>query len=123
MRLSWGFAADAPRQLHVLWEDGDAPGVDRAQVGVLEERYSVRLGRLLQRQEGEGLEVHVVAFAPDAVGQLAYQALERPFADEQVGGLLVLADLAQSLRPRSASIYTRLRLPQILPPLPDFGST
>jgi hypothetical protein len=41
-------AADAARKLDVLREDGDALGVDGAQVGVLEETDEVRLRGLLK---------------------------------------------------------------------------
>jgi hypothetical protein len=39
--------------------DGDALGVDGAQVGVLEERDEVRLDRLLQGTDGRRLESQV----------------------------------------------------------------
>lgn len=39
--------------------DGDALGVDGAQVGVLEEGDEVRLDRLLQGTDGRGLEAEV----------------------------------------------------------------
>ncbi len=75
--------------------------MDGAQVGVLEERHGVRLGGLLQRQEREGLEAEVgeVAVGSEAVGDLADKALEWPLADEEIGGLLIPADLSQGLRP------------------------
>ncbi|GFH13542.1 uncharacterized protein HaLaN_09444 [Haematococcus lacustris] len=74
-RCLGSLAPDAAGQLDVLGHDGHALGVDGRQVGVLEQAHQVRLGRLLQRQHGAGLEAQL--------------------ADEQLGGLLVLADLAQ----------------------------
>ena len=73
----WGrrlraLAADAARQLHVLGHDGHALGVDGAQVGVLEEAHQVGLGRLLQGQDGGGLEAQV---GLEVLGDLANQAL------------------------------------------------
>ena len=48
--------ADAPCQLQVLRHNGHALGMDRAQVGVLEEPHEVGLGGLLERQDGGALE-------------------------------------------------------------------
>ena len=45
-------ASDAPGQLDVLGHDGDALGVDGAQVGVLEEANQVSLGSLLKIKKG-----------------------------------------------------------------------
>ena len=42
-------AADAARELDVLGHDGDALGVDGAQVGVLKQAHQVCLSGLLQR--------------------------------------------------------------------------
>jgi hypothetical protein len=44
-------AAYPPRELNVLLHDGHALGVDRAQVGVLEEVDEERLGGFLQRED------------------------------------------------------------------------
>ena len=80
------------RGLDVLGHDGDALGVDGAQVGVLEEADEVRLGRLLEGEDGGGLEAEVRL---EVLGDLADEALERELADQQLGGLLVLADLTE----------------------------
>ena len=84
-------AADAAGQLDVLGHDGDALGVDGAQVGVLEQAHQVGLAGLLQRQDGAALEAQVRL---EVLGNLADQALEGQLADEQLRALLVLADLA-----------------------------
>ena len=52
-------ATDAAGKLDVLGEDGDALGVDGAEVGVLEETDEVRLGSLLKRQHGVALEAEI----------------------------------------------------------------
>ena len=57
-------ATDAARQLDVLGHDRHALGVDRAQVGVLEEADQVRLRRLLQGHDGRRLEAEVGAELP-----------------------------------------------------------
>ena len=66
--------------------------MDRAEVGVLEEADQVGLGGLLEREHGGALEAQV---GLEVLGDLAHKALERELADQQLSGLLVLADLAQ----------------------------
>ena len=85
-------SADAAGELDVLGHDGDALGVDGAQVGVLEESDEVGLGGLLQGEDGRSLEAEV---GLEVLGDLADEALEGELADQQVGGLLVPADLAE----------------------------
>ena len=85
-------ATDAAGELDVLGHDGDALGVDGAEVGVLEEADEVGLGRLLEGEDGGGLEAEV---GLEVLGDLADEALEGELADEELGGLLVLADLAE----------------------------
>ena len=53
--------------------DSDALGVDRGEVGVLEERDEVRLGRLLERHHGGRLEAEVRL---EVLCDLANEALE-----------------------------------------------
>uniref|UniRef100_A0ACD6A0G9 Uncharacterized protein n=1 Tax=Avena sativa TaxID=4498 RepID=A0ACD6A0G9_AVESA len=83
---------DAARELDVLGHDGDALGVDGAEVGVLEEPDEVRLCGLLQRRHGGALEAEV---GLEVLGDLPDEALEGELADEQLGALLVLADLPE----------------------------
>lgn len=52
-------AAQPPGEGEIFGLDRHALGVDRSEVGVLEERDEVRLGRLLQRHDGGGLEAQV----------------------------------------------------------------
>jgi len=84
--------ADTTRQLDVFGHDGDALGVDGAQVGVLEQAHQVRLAGLLQRSNGGALEAQV---GLEVLGDLSHQALEGQLADQQLGGLLVPTDLTQ----------------------------
>ena len=67
--------------------------MDGAQVGVLEEADQVSLAGLLQSHDGGALEAQV---GLEVLGDLPDQALEGQLADEQLGGLLVAADLSQS---------------------------
>ena len=86
-------ATDAAGKLDVLWHDGDALGVDGAEVGVLKEVDEVCLGGLLEGRDGGGLEAEV---GLEVLSNLADEALEGELADEQLGGLLVAADLTES---------------------------
>lgn len=107
------FAADAAGQLDVLGHDGDALGVDSAQVRVLKEADEVGLGRLLLGRFRKGLGLgdvrHIRAnlegahscgleaqVCLDILCNLAHQALKRQLADQQLRALLVAADLAES---------------------------
>ena len=94
-------ATDAAGQLDVLGHDRDALGVDRGQVGVLEEADEVGLGGLLERQDGRRLEAQV---GLEVLGDLADQALEGQLADQEVGRLLVLADLAERDGSRAVTV-------------------
>jgi len=67
--------------------------VDRAQVGVLEEAHKVSLSRLLESEHGRALEAEI---GLEVLGDLTHEALERELADQQLGGLLVPADLTES---------------------------
>ena len=78
--------------MDVLGHDGDALGVDGAQVGVLEEGDQVGLRGLLQGKDGLGAEAQVVL---EVLGDFAHQALERQLADQQLSALLVLANLTK----------------------------
>ena len=63
-------ATDTAGQLDVLRHDGDALGVDGAEVGVLEEADQVRLAGLLERKHGQGLEAQVCGDTRTAARQL-----------------------------------------------------
>ena len=76
-----------------LGHDSDALGVDGAEVGVLEEANEVRLSGLLEGENRRALEAEV---SLELLGNLANQALERELADEELSGLLVSPDLAES---------------------------
>ena len=84
--------ADAAGQLDVFGHDGDPLGVDGAQVGVLEQTDQVGLAGLLESHDGGTLEAQV---GLEILGDFSHQALERQLADQQLGGLLVPADLPE----------------------------
>ena len=85
-------ATDAAGELDVLGHDGDALGVDGAEVGVLEEANKVSLSSLLKSEDSGSLEPKV---GLEVLGDLADEALEGELPDEELGGLLVPADLAK----------------------------
>jgi len=95
------FAADAASKLDVRREDGHTLGMDRAEVGVLEEADEVGLPGLLQGLDGVRLEAKIRL---KIVRNLAHQTLERKLADEKLGRLLVLADLTERNSARAEAV-------------------
>ena len=85
-------ATEAAGQLDVLALDGDALGVDGAQVGILEERDEISLDGLLEGADGRALEAQVRL---EVLGDLTDETLERQLADEELRRLLVATDLTQ----------------------------
>ena len=94
-------STDAAGELDVLRHDRDALGVDRAQVRVLEEADQVRLGGFLEGKDGRPLESEV---GLEVLGDLADEALERELADQELGALLVPADLTESDGPGAVPV-------------------
>jgi len=86
------FATDATGELDVLRHDGDALGMDGAQVGVLKQADEVGLARLLQGHDGRALEAEVRL---EVLSDLADETLEGQLADQQLGALLVTTDLTK----------------------------
>ncbi|OIW22072.1 hypothetical protein TanjilG_02635 [Lupinus angustifolius] len=86
-------SADAAGKLDVLGHDGDALGVDGAQVGVLKETNQVGLGRLLQGHDGAGLESQI---GFEVLRNFSNKALEGELPDEKLSALLVTTDLTKS---------------------------
>ncbi len=85
-------APDAAGQLNILGHNGDALGVNGAQIRILEEADEVGLAGLLEGPDGGRLEPQV---GLEVLGNLSDKALERELADEKLGGLLIAADLAE----------------------------
>ena len=94
-------ATDAASKLDVLGHDGDTLGVDGAEVGVLEEANEVGLRGLLERDDGRRLEAEV---GLEVLRDLADEALEGELADQQLRGLLVAANLAESDRAGAVAV-------------------
>ena len=98
---SGALTTDSAGELHVLGHDGDALGVDGAEVGVLEEANHVSLRGLLEGEDGGALETELGSVLR---GDLADEALEGQLADEELGALLEAADLAESDGARSEAV-------------------
>ena len=93
--------ANTAGQLDVFWHNGDTLGVDGAQVRVFKETDEVSLGGLLQGHDGRGLEAEV---GLEILGNLAHKTLEGQLPDEQLGALLVTADLTEGHGPGPVSV-------------------
>ena len=75
-------ATDATSELDVFGHDGDALGVDGAEVDVLEEADKVGFSSFLEGKDGGGLEAEV---GLEVLRNLAHEALEGQLADEELG--------------------------------------
>jgi len=79
--------------LDVFGLNGDALGMDGAEIGVLKEGDEVCLDGLLEGTDGGGLEAEV---GLKVLGNLTDKTLEGELADKELGGLLVATDLTES---------------------------
>ena len=86
------FATDTACKLYVLGHDGNTLGMDRAQVGVLEESNKVGLGCLLQCEDSRTLEGKVTL---EVLCNFPHETLEGQLADEKIGRLLVPTDFTK----------------------------
>jgi len=87
------FASDSAGQLDILGHDGHALGVDRAQIGVLEETDQVGLGCFLQGSDGGRLETKI---GLEILSDFTNQSLEGELADQKLRRLLVSPDFSES---------------------------
>ena len=90
------------RKLDILWLDRDTLGMDRGQIRVFKQPDQVGFGGFLKRTNGRGLESEIRL---EVLGNLTHETLERELADQELGGLLVSADLAE--RDCSGSFYIK----------------
>ena len=86
-------SADTAGQLNVLGHDGDALGVDGAQVGVFKQTNKISLASLLKSHHSGALETQV---GLEVLSDFSHKTLEGQLADQQLGGLLVTTDLTKS---------------------------
>jgi len=71
------------------------------QVRVLEQTNQVRLCRFLKSKDGSTLKAQI---SLEILSDFAYQTLEGCLADQQIGGLLILADLTKGDSSRTVSV-------------------
>ena len=90
---SRALSTDAGGELDIHGEDGDALGVDGAEIGILKETNQVGLGSLLESQNGGRQEAEVRL---EILGNLAHKALERELAQQELRRLLVPTNLTKS---------------------------
>ena len=84
-------APNAPHKLHVLREDGDAFAMNSTEVSIFEQTGETSLGGSLAGHYSLRLEAKV---SFEVLCYFPNQALEGHLAYEQLGRLLVLADLS-----------------------------
>ena len=87
------FSTDSAGQLNVLGHDGDALGVDGAQVGVFKQTNKVSLASFLKGHHSGALEAQIRL---EILSDFSHKTLEGQLADQQLGGFLVTTDLAKS---------------------------
>ncbi len=83
---------DTTSQLNILRHDSHTLGVNSAQVSILKQSNKISLGSLLQSQHRRALKPKI---GLEILGNLPHQSLERQLSDQQLGWLLVLADLTK----------------------------
>ena len=86
-------SADSAGQLNVLWHDGDALGVDGAQVGVFKETNQVSFASFLESHHSRALETQI---GLKILSDFSHKTLEGQLADEQLGRFLVPTDFTKS---------------------------
>ena len=86
-------SADSAGQLNVLGHDGDALGMDGAQVGVFKKTNEVSLASFLKSHDSRTLETQI---GLEVLSDLSHKTLEGQLADEQLGRFLVTTDLTES---------------------------
>jgi len=79
-------------KLNVFWHNRHPLGMDRAEIGVLEQPNKVRLSGLLESGDGGALEPEICL---EILCYLTDKPLKRELADQELGALLVLSDLSE----------------------------
>ena len=86
-------STDSAGQLNVLGHDGDALGVDGAQVGVFKQTNKVSLASFLKSHHSGALKTQI---GLEILSDFSHKTLEGQLADQQLGGFLVTTDLTKS---------------------------
>ena len=83
---------DTTSQLNILRHNSHTLGMDSTKVSILKQSHQISLTRLLQRQNSRRLKPQI---SLEILRNLPHKTLKGCLADQQVGGLLVLADLTE----------------------------
>jgi hypothetical protein len=81
-------SADATGQLNIFGHDRHTLGMNGTQVGVFEQSNKVGFRSFLKGEDSGRLEAKIIL---EVLGDFTNEALERSFADQEFGGLLVFA--------------------------------
>ena len=85
-------SADSAGQLNVLGHDGDALGVDGAQIGVFKQTNKVSLASFLKSHHSGALETQI---GLEILSDFPHKTLEGQLTDQQLSGFLVTTDLTK----------------------------
>ena len=94
-------SSDSSGQLDIPGHDGNSPGVDGTQVGIIKQPDKVCLHCFLETQYRRRLESQICLVV---LGDLSHQPLEGQLADQKCCGFLKLTDVLQSRGPRSVPV-------------------
>ena len=92
---------DSSCQEEILWHDGNSPGMDGTQVGIIKQLDKVCLHCFLETQYRRRLESQVCLVV---LGDLPHHPLEWQLSDEQCCAPLEVTDVLQSRSPRSVPV-------------------
>lgn len=92
-----------PRQLDILLHNCNPLGVNGTQIRILKQMHQKRLGRLLQRLNRLTLPPQLSTRGHRAHGDFSDESRKGKFEQQQIGGALVFADLAEC---RAAGLIT-----------------
>ncbi len=95
------FSTNATGKLDILRHNGHTLGMDGTKVGILKKSNQVCLSSLLESQYGGGLETKI---SLEVLSNLTHKTLEGCLADQEVGGLLILADLTKGYSSRTITV-------------------
>lgn len=95
------FATDLAHKIHVLWENGNALGMNGAKIGILEEPDQIGLGRILQREKCITIKAQI---ALEHLCDFTDKTNKWDFAQQQIRILLVSTNLHERPGPRTVSM-------------------
>lgn len=82
-------STNSTSKLDILRHDGDSFSVDCTQVGIFKKSDKIGFGSFLESQNSGGLKTEI---GFEVLGNFTNKTLERSLADQQISGLLVLAN-------------------------------